>query len=188
MAENNLVIIGYGSHAISILSAVSHLEYEVIGYVDKSQTLENPFHLFYLGTDEDYLTSNKKNQALHICGIGDNKQRKTIQEKYESEGFTFTNIIHPKSCIEDLVEMGKGIFVGAFAYINGLSKISDGVIVNNHVNIDHGCKVWSYVHLAPCASLAGSVEIDVLALIGTGAAIIPAHILDIMQLLELAPL
>lgn len=171
-APNNLVIIGYGGHAISVISACLGLGYQIKGYTNQAEKENDIFSLNYLGLDSEYLTNPIKS-ALHICAIGDNAQRQAIQEKYENHGLLFTNIIHPTAFLEKTVKLGVGIYIGAMSYIGGLVTVEDGVIVNNHASIDHNCSIGKFSHVGPKACLTGNIKIAERVFLGCGTNVIP---------------
>jgi len=170
--SNKVVLIGYGGHAISVISAIKGMKLEIVGYIDALPKNNDPFTLDYLGNDDSYL-SNPNSHAWHFCALGDNSIRQRLQEKYVEYGVHFINVIHKSAFLEPSVKMGQGIFVGAMAYIGGFASLADGAIVNNHVNIDHETKVGRYTHIAPNSCLTGNVNVGDRAFIGSGSCVIP---------------
>ena len=178
MAENKpVVLIGYGRHAVSVISTLRSSGLEIVGYTDVKPTVKNPFNLAYLGNDQDYL-DKPNTHADHFCTIGENAVREKLQVEYARIGLTFTSIIHPTAFIEKTAKIGNGVFIGAMVYINGLTEISDGVIINNHVNIDHDCVIGNFAHLAPGACLTGNVSVGPRSFLGCGCRVIPETSID----------
>lgn len=178
MDENNpVVLIGYGRHAVSVISTLTSAGRKIAGYTDLEPVSENPFNIQYFGKDEQYL-SNPDESAEHFCTIGENAVRERLQEKYTNKGLSFTNIIHPTAFVEKTVKLGNGIFIGAMSYVNGLTRIGDGAIINNHVNIDHDCVIGNYAHLAPGTCLTGNVLVGPRSFLGCGCRVIPETIIE----------
>jgi len=173
MPENKgIILVGYGRHAVSVISTLLRLNIPIKGYVDQQQKQDDPYHLQYYGTDAAYLKKPEPS-FFHFCTIGDNKYREAIQRRYEHAGLKFTNVIHPTACIEQNVELGSGIFIGAMSYLNGLVRVGDGAILNNHSNLEHGCTIGSFSHLAPGVCLTGEVNIGDRVFIGASSVVIP---------------
>lgn len=175
MPQNEIVLIGGGRHAISVISTITALNGIIVGYVDESEFLEQEFQIKRLGTDNEYL-KNPLLHKSHFCVVGDNHRRETLQRKYTSFNLSFTNIIHPSAIIEARTNLGIGIFIGAFAYVNGLVKIGDGAIVNNHGNIEHGCEIGSFAHIGPNACLTGEAKVGERSFVGAASVLLP-HII-----------
>lgn len=172
-ASKDLVLVGYGGHAVSVLSTLEQLNIRVKGYVDTQEKTEDPFSLDYLGTDEEYLKGVSLATVEHICAVGDNTSRERIQKVFEAKGASFRNVIHPTAFIESKVELGRGVFIGAFSYVNGLASIGDGCIINNHTNIEHGSRILGFCHIGPSSVLAGDVHIGARTFLGCGSRVIP---------------
>lgn len=173
---DKLVIIGLGGHAVSVCNAARSQGVEVAGYVDDTFDIRGLKGIKYLGSDTDYLKECKKD-SLHICAVGDNTIRSKLQERYESHGLEFVNVIHSSAVIQDDVELGVGIFIGALAYINGNVTIGNGTIINNHSNIEHDCRIGSFTHIAPSTSLLGGVVVEDFALLGANCTVLPNAII-----------
>lgn len=171
-ANNPVVLIGFGGHAVSVVSALQSSGKQIAGYVDVQPHHANPFELTYLGNDSQYL-NNPLLQALHFCTLGDNAMREKLQNRYTNKGLNFTNVIHPTAFIEPTAKLGVGVFVGAMCYINGLAQIGHGTILNNHVNVDHECVIGRFAHLSPGTCLAGNVTIGERSFLGCGSCVIP---------------
>jgi UDP-perosamine 4-acetyltransferase len=176
-ASNNVVIIGYGGHAISVISACLSLGYTIVGYTNHKKNEKADFALHYLGNDEVYL-SNPLKSCLHFCAVGDNQQRQTIQTNYLNHGLLFTNIIHPSAFLEQTVTLGRGIYIGAMTYLGGLVNIDDGAIINNHVSVDHDCYIGKFTHIGPKSCLTGNVTIKERVFLGCGSNVIPGIVIQ----------
>ncbi len=172
MTDDSLVLIGFGGHAVSVISAAISTGINIKGYVDFEKSTTNPFKLSYLGSDEEYL-KNPLKASSHFCVIGHNQTRSKVQQLYEKSNLVFGSIKHATAWIEPTVVLGKGVFIGANAYINGLAKIGDGAIINSHVNIEHGCVLGKFSHIGPHSCLAGDVVVGKETFVGTGCTIIP---------------
>jgi sugar O-acyltransferase (sialic acid O-acetyltransferase NeuD family) len=167
-----IAIIGFGGHAVSVYHSAKSQGLEVVGYVDDKPTDRELKGLKYLGTDSDYLKYSEKT-SLHICAVGDNSIRRKIQERYESYGLEFVSVIHSSAVIENDVEIGVGVFIGALTYINGNVRIGKGAIINNHCNIEHDCKIGAYAHIAPSTSLSGGVTVQDFCFLGANCTVLP---------------
>ena len=57
--------------------------------------------------------------------------------------------------------------------INKFTKIGNNTIVNTNATIDHDCDIGNGVHVMGSAAIAGKVQIENYATIGTNSTILP---------------
>jgi sugar O-acyltransferase (sialic acid O-acetyltransferase NeuD family) len=107
-------------------------------------------------------------------GIGDNKIRGKIAEKYASR-LHFPNLIHPSASFGS-GQLGRiagrsGIIVCAGGrFTNGID-VGDFAIFNLNCTVGHDCAIGNFVNVAPGANLSGYVTIEDYCWVGTNAAI-----------------
>lgn len=164
--HDDFVIIGYSGHAYVIIDAMLKNEFKIKGYCEQNELNHNPFQLQYLGNESEEVLKN----SYWIIGIGSNKIRKSIFQRYENDGVA-TNIIHPTAILAERYEIGRGNFIAANTVINPLVSIGNGVIINTSATIEHECVIGDFAHVAPGAVLAGNVEIGVGTFVGANSVI-----------------
>ena len=102
-----------------------------------------------------------------IVAIGDNRHRRRFHEDYPQ--LNFTRIIAPSAVVCDGALLGKGTFVGAFAYVGPDARLGEGCIVNAHSIVGHDNRIGDYSQIGPRACLSGHVDIGHRVFIGAGA-------------------
>ena len=174
MRENpkKVVILGASGHARVIADIISLSNDEIIGFLDDNLELQGK--VIYkdkkvLGTTkEEYI--NKYKDYYFIIGIGSNKIRKLISEKYPD--LKLYTAIHPSSVIGSDVEIGEGTVIMPGTVINIGTKIGKHCIINTMSSLDHDNVLEDYVHISPGAHLAGTVRIGESTWICSGVTII----------------
>ena len=116
-------------------------------------------------------------RALHIhravMGVGDNEVRRRMATHARSLSLRLLKVIHPTAIIAPSAVIGEGTAVLAGSIIGTHAKVGECNIINTRASVDHDCQTGDFVHIAPAATLCGSVSICDGAFIGAGATIIP---------------
>lgn len=169
--NKKVVIAGYSGHAYVVIEALIANQYNVIGYVDIAETVQNPFQLQFLGTEKNTATLRKlKKEGIAVAlGIGDNSIRKKVAQIYQQAGIEIISVIHPAAIISKHCNIAKGCFVGAGAIVQTFAKIKEGSIINTGAIIEHECVIQKYCHIAPGATIAGNVTIAENTFVGARA-------------------
>lgn len=172
----DLIIIGSGGHAKSVIDAVEAWnKYHIIGLVDDYLEAGTKKHGYEIIGNVDcvkhYLSRCKSKPKIHVA-VGDNKARKSIVDRLNMEASDFATIIHPTAYISKNVRhIGVGCFFGAFANVNTGCEIGMFSIVNTKASCDHDCHLSTYTFLAPNATLAGDVYVGTYTHIGIGVSV-----------------
>jgi acetyltransferase EpsM len=156
--NNILAIYGAGGHGLVLEDAALLLEYQSVKFIDDKLNETNSFSFETL------------NNPL-VIGIGNNQTRKTISEKYPN--LNYIKLIHPTSVLSKSAIILEGTVVLALAHVGLATKIGKHVIINSCASIDHHCVIHDFVHIAPNATLCGSVIVEEGVLIGAGAVVLP---------------
>lgn len=174
--KQDTLIIGYSGHAYVVLDILQSQDVPIIGYCDAVEKTFNPFNLNYLGKETDaYPFSILEKTGYFVC-IGHNAIRaKVLNQLTTLLHKPAINVIHSQAVCSSLVQWHPegGILVAANAVINAFAKIGKGVICNISCSIDHECVVGDYVHIAPSATLCGSVTVGDYSFIGANAVVKP---------------
>ena len=172
--KKEVVIIGAGGHAKVIADIIYKSGDIVLGFLDDNKELGSNIikepKLSVIGTINDIHKIQQKNNSINfIIGIGDNKTRRTIAEKYND--INYYTAIHPTAQIGIDIEIEKGTTIMANTCINTSSKIGKHCIINTGSIIEHDNKIGDYVHISPNATLCGTVEIGENTHVGAGTTI-----------------
>lgn len=173
---DDILVIGGGGHAKSVLHILKHLSgYNILGYVD----VENKGILLgvgYLGND-DMLPKIKEGSphCIAVLGIGYLKisnQRELLMKKLTDLGYDMPAVISLFARVGEEVVAGKGTVIMDGVVIGPGSIIGEGVILNTSCSIDHDCHIENYVHIAPGVTICGGVTVGSGSFIGAGSTII----------------
>jgi len=165
------VIIGYSGHSYVVIDLLMANNVNVLGYLEKSEQLKNPYDLAYLGSEKDQktllsLTAN----SFFIC-IGDNKIRAKLFNELQWENLFCPSLIATTASVSSRSEIGDATIVFPNVIINACAIIGNAVICNSGSIVEHECIVGNYCHIAPGAVLAGNVTIGEHTFIGANAVV-----------------
>lgn len=155
---------GASGHAKVIIDILKKSGQKISKIFDDNKNIKD-----VLGTKVSH-PSEIENDDIFIISIGNNKTRKLVSEKINTQ---FIKAIHPSSVIDPSTEIEVGTVVMAGTVINSSTKIGKHCIVNTSSSIDHDCVLEDYVHISPNATLCGNVSIGEGTHIGASATIIP---------------
>lgn len=164
-----VAIVGYSGHSFVIVDILLNAGRMVTAYCDSVAKEKNPFHLNYLGKENEVIDTLKLYDYF-IC-IGHNGIRRKVVQQLESHLGNPINAIHPSAVISASVEMNHGIMISANATINPLVRLGEGVICNTSSSIDHECIIEDYAHVGPGAVLCGNVTVGAGTFVGANAVI-----------------
>lgn len=171
---NNIVIIGSGGHAKSIIDVVEkQLKHRIVGLIDG--TPRDVMGYRVIG-DEGSLESLVKAYQIDgaLIAVGDNSVRAQVAERVQAlcPDLPFAVAIHPAAIIGRDTVIGAGTVVMAGVVINACSTIGGHCIINTRASIDHDCELGDFVSLAPGVVTGGECRIGAYAAIGLGASLI----------------
>ena len=168
-----VIIIGAGGHAQVVADALLCMGVAVAGFADPNGGMAaGAFGIPLIGSDE--AVASVPHDAL-VIGIGDNRLRQQIFERFLGQGERFATVRHPAATISRDVSVGEGTVIFAGVVVNTGSRIGANAILNTGCTIDHHTTVVDHAHVAPGAHVAGMVTLGEGALVGVGAAITPGR-------------
>lgn len=168
--KKNLIIIGGGGHARSILSITNQnkLSGKIIGYTD---LYKGNLPVKYLGKDETVLKNYKTNEITLLMGIGINlKLRQKIIRKFKK--YNFLKLIDKNSIISDNCAVGEGSVIFPNATIGPNVKIGKFCVIHNSVVIEHDVNIKDNSYIGPGAVVCGNVKISKNVLLGANSTMI----------------
>lgn len=161
--HKRIVIIGSGENSVVVASILSK-KFTIVGFLDDFKKDKR-----IIGTMDDYKKYMKT--CSFFISIGTNVARRKIFLKMKKSGCQFVNAIHPSATIEQTVQLGTNVFIGAHCYINVNTRIGDNTFINNGCIIEHDNEISSHVHCAPGVITGGKVTIQSGTFIGLGTCI-----------------
>ncbi len=171
-----VIVIGAGGHSHVLLDVLLVSGAQLLGLVDANTDLagEAIRGVPILGDDGIIYGYDPDNIVL-VNGIGSSRStdlRRSLYDRFVSEGYRFVNTIHPSAVISSTVGLKAGVQIMAGAILQPNALIEENVLVNTGVIIDHDCRIGAHVHLAPGVTLSGSVSVGARSHIGTGAVVV----------------
>ncbi|WP_372967401.1 acetyltransferase [Microbacterium sp.] len=165
-----LVLLGGGGHARSVVAALALAGEEVLGFLGPEAS-NGDLELPRLGGDE-LLAGYDPHRIAIVNGLGAIAARERMHRLVEALGLPIASVLHPRSFVDPSARLGAGVQVLAGAIVNAGAVIGDGVLINSGSIVEHGVVVGNHAHLAPGSVVAGDVRIGERAHIGLGARII----------------
>ncbi|MEO6867495.1 MAG: NeuD/PglB/VioB family sugar acetyltransferase [Gaiellales bacterium] len=170
---------GSGGHAKVIASIVQAQGGRVIALFDNADVRSVlpgvKLHRGLVGF-ETWASSVEDVQSVNgLVAIGGRRGdvRLEIQSLYAQHGLRLDPIVHERASVCDTASVGRGAQVLAGAVVAADARLGDQCIVNHNATVDHECVLGHGVHVAPCATLCGCVEIADNVMIGAGAVVLP---------------
>lgn len=167
----SLLIIGAGGHGLVVADAAQATrQWREIAFVDDREDRRGTIADWpIVGRTSDLERLRETFDAVAVA-IGANRQRLEFYDRLRVD-FEFPIIVHPRAYVSAHAELGPGTVVLAQAAINIAAVVGAACVVNTAASIDHDCRLADGVHVAPGASLAGSVQVGRCALIGVGSSV-----------------
>jgi UDP-N-acetylbacillosamine N-acetyltransferase len=167
-SDRKLYVYGAGGHGLVVAESAVAAGWEVAGFLDEQPqtTLVGRWRVY------PSIPAEAAGQAVAVA-VGDNMARRRLTADIAQTGLQLTQIIHPTAWVSPTAILGRGVFIGPQAVINGQANIEDGVIINSSAVVEHHCVVGGYSHVAPRAVLCGNVRVGEMCLIGAGATVKP---------------
>ncbi len=163
---NRIIIVGAGGHG----AVVADIVHDAVAFVDelplKAGTRVLGLPVFGLAALQEV-----EHEGI-VIAIGDNALRRAMTERLLAAGERLMSAIHPSAIVAASALIAEGAVVSAGAIVMPRAVVGRGVILNTKSSIDHDCAIGEYAHIAPGATLGGSVRIGEETLIGTGASVV----------------
>ena len=174
MLMKEIVIIGYGGHAKSVIDSISASgKYKVAGYTDIED--KHVTEIPYLGTDECLSLIFKKGVhkvAFGLGFMGKSELRSKLYQQVKKIGFDLPVIIDPSAVVSSSAQIGEGTFIGKRAVVNAEAVVGKMCIINTGSLIEHENRIGDFTHIAVGAVLCGNVSVGEQCLIGANSTII----------------
>ena len=175
MKKTNIVLIGAGGHALSVIDVIErHGKYTIIGLIGAPDQVG----MFKLGYPVIGIDSNLEKiflqctQAIIAIGQISNSVSRADMYKLASDiGFQFPLIASPLSYISPHAKIGSGTIIMHGATINAGASVGNNCIINSKALVEHGCIVEDNCHIATGAILNGDVYVSSWSFIGSGSVI-----------------
>jgi len=177
--SKNIVIIGGGKHAYSVLDLLTLNGHEgsILGYVDQQKTNLN---LPYLGSDRELGDEKKfpRTDTPLVMGIGiDTKLRGKLFEVFKKQGFSFMTLAHPAAVVNPTATLGEGSVVFAGAVIGPGVELGRNVVAHTLSALEHRAAVGDHSYVSPGAIVCGECRLGQRNFLGVRATLVEDLIL-----------
>ncbi|USD62241.1 acetyltransferase [Vibrio sp. SCSIO 43140] len=171
-----IVMIGGGGHASVLAEILLTQGREILAVISPEDVSQRSVFkgITILEKDEDILRFDK-DKVLLVNGIGmmpksGFKQR--INEYFLSLGFEFETVIADSAFVSPYSKIETGAQILPMAVIQTGATVGCHSTINTSALIEHDCKIGSYNHIAPMATLCGQVTTGRGTYIGANATVI----------------
>lgn len=153
----DIILIGAGGHAMSVVESVDSSRQRIYGFVDAEKT-GSWLGLPILGREIQEVPNYK--QYHYLVAIGDVFQRREYYQTIQSLGLKAANIIDSTAIISPTVVMGVGNYVGKLAIINAGTVIGNNNLINTKALLEHNCQVENHTNISTNTTLNGDVVLE----------------------------
>ncbi|MEV0806094.1 NeuD/PglB/VioB family sugar acetyltransferase [Micromonospora sp. NPDC050200] len=181
--STDIVIVGCGGHGrevAGIVRAINDSAHEppwrLAGFVDDNPSELNRKRVAALGAAHlgPLAILAHLPEGTHVAlGIGDPRVRRTVGDRLDVLGLTFARLVHPDATVGDDLVAAEGLVVFAGARVTTSVSVGRHVHINQNCTLAHDCVVGDYVSLHPLAAVSGDCRLDVAALVGAAAVVLP---------------
>ena len=166
----NLIIVGAGGFAKSVLDSVDHMNFHMVGYIDDIKPKGVDHQGFpVLGKSIDCVESPES--YVYFVAIGNNAKRKTWFDKLKERNLSLINVIDKTALVSQYATIGEGCFIGKLAILNHGSSVGDNCVINTRALVEHGCHIWNHVNVSTNATLNGDVICEDGSFVGSGTVV-----------------
>lgn len=171
--KEKIFIFGASGHAKVVIDIVERQGlYDIAFLADDDMCLNgcNVYGYLVIGGKPELLASGVRKG---IVAIGSNAARAGVAAWLADNGIDQVSAVHPSAQLARGVEIGAGSVVMAGTVINSDTWIGRNAIINSRVSIDHDCRIADASHIAPGATLCGTVRVGTGSFVCAGATVIP---------------
>ena len=167
------IIYGAGGHAKVVLDALLAYITNPLDILLVDDNLELVGSMICGHTVMSSIICGTTPPATFHVAIGNGVARQIMFDRLTTLGHSPQSIIHPRSVVSPLAQIGAGVFLAAQSVVAPYATIGNGTIVNHGAVVDHDSEVGQFSHIAPNAILGGGVKVGNGVLVGAGSVILP---------------
>lgn len=166
----NLIIVGAGGYAKSVLDSVDYMNFKMVGFLDDIKPKGTNHQGFpVLGNTIESLEN--PDDFVYFVAIGNNRKRKIWFDKLKEYHLSLINVIDRSALVSSAATVGEGTFIGKLAILNHGSSVGDNCVINTRALVEHGCHIDDHVNVSTNATLNGDVICEEGSFVGSGTVI-----------------
>lgn len=166
--KKDLILIGAGGFAKSVIDSIDEKRYNIIGFVDD---IKSGTHLGYKILANKLEDVENKEIYSYFIAIGDNTKRTYWYNKIIENDLEIINVIDRTAILSTNITYGRGIFVGKLAIINSDVRIGENVILNTKSLLEHGVRVGNNSNISTNTAVNGDVQIGNNCFVGSSSVV-----------------
>jgi len=176
MATSEMVVIGAGGHAGSVIDVISSCRtYSVVKLVDPKYKVAHGFSVLQ---DDGQLKSYCKNKGVELGAVGIGsifnwEAKKRAINLILEVGLTAPYIIASTAFVSPSAHLGWGTVVHHHATVNRDARVGEYCTINTGAIVEHDVIIGNLTHIAPGAIVLGGAKIGDECLIGAGVIVPP---------------
>jgi sugar O-acyltransferase (sialic acid O-acetyltransferase NeuD family) len=173
LSSKPVIVLGSGGHAQVCIDALILENRNILGIITPDKQKKSVLDIPVIGND-DCISRYSPEDIELVNGIGflpGSSTRKKIFERFKSDGYRFSQVIHPATTIAGTVHLAEGCHIMAGVVIQTGTRVGENTVVNTNCVVDHGCHIADNCHLAPSVTLCGNVAIGVGTFVGAGSTV-----------------
>lgn len=117
----NLLLIGAGGYAKSVLDSVDPYNYNMVGFVDEFN--KDKMHLGYPIIASSLDTIPNADEFVYFIAIGNNAKRKVWYDRLVERNLSIINVVDRTAIISPHAKIGIGCFVGRWRLLTAMQKL-----------------------------------------------------------------
>ena len=169
MSKEKLLLVGAGSFG-RMVAEQAMLQYDC-AFVDDGQAVGTAIcGTPVVGGIAD-LPELRKEYALLVVGIGNNKFRAQIYEQATILGYSFPNIVAPSAYISPFAKLGQGCMILQNACVQNGAIVGDGVLLNAGVEVHGDATVENYALIYTNSVIRTGAVVGAYARIGSNVTV-----------------
>lgn len=160
----NLIVLGAGGFAKSIIDALDGSQYNLVGFIDSFKKGEHQGYKILANSIEEL---EKKEEYIYFIGIGEPKIREEYFYKLKKYNLKLANIIDKTAILSRNITLGEGVFIGKMVIVNADAILEDNVVLNTRSLIEHGNHIGAHTNISTNSVLNGDVQVGKSTFIGS---------------------
>jgi len=166
----NLIIVGAGGYAKSVLDSVDYMNFRMIGFIDDVKS-SGEMHQDYpvLGNCVEDIENPADN--VYFVAIGNNAKRKRWFDILKAHDLSLINVIDKSALVSQHSTIGEGSFIGKLAIVNRGASVGDNCVINTRALLEHGCQIGNHVNISTNCTLNGDVACDEGSFVGSASVV-----------------
>lgn len=163
----DLIIIGAGGYAKSVIDSIDYEKYQIEGFIDED--VSKTEHLGFKVIAHSLNELKDMNKYVFFIAIGNNMKRKKWYDKLLENKLQIITVKDKSAIVSENAEIGLGCFFGKFSVVNSKAIVGNNVIINTRALVEHGCNVSDHSNISTNTVINGDVMVGTGSFIGSSS-------------------